>query len=195
MDKPSVLKLSSDPAVPPGMPVSLWRLLALFARVGASAFGGNVPLHLWHSFSKSGWLSETAFLEAFNWCQCLPGSTGANLAALLGWRFQGWKGATFCPIVLILPGASVLLCMAGVLNHAHLHVISKAALHAVTAATVGLLLATIGRLAPVVLCDRWQFLGAILACLGVSILKLPIWGVILPLAGLLWLTIGAERHR
>ena len=121
---------------------SLLQLVVFFAKVGATAFGGGVPMHLCDHFLRNGWLTEQECLEALNLCQTLPGATSINLSTFIGWRFKGFLGALLSTIALLLPGAVVLLLASNILVMLPQKTIIQGALSATAAATVGLLLGT-----------------------------------------------------
>lgn len=152
----------------------LKELVALFARVGMRAFGGQLPAHLWDSFVRHGWLTDKDYLEALNWCRCLPGNNGTNLSAYLGWRFKGAWGALLSTIALVLPGASALLLISMLLARVPQQHILQGALSSVAAAAVGLLLAMTWKLSRSMLGNRAQLVVAAITFVLVGPLSAPI---------------------
>jgi chromate transporter len=166
--------------------VSLLQLVALFATVGMTAFGGGVPVHILDSFSRRGWLTEKEYLEAFNWCQCLPGPNVSNLSTFLGWRFKGFWGALLCPIVLLLPGAAMVLLASELLARMPQQPVVQGALNSVAAAAVGLLLGALWRLAAKALLQRTRLLAAVVTFVLVGIFSVPTYLVIVSIGLILY---------
>jgi chromate transporter len=176
----------------PSSTPSLLALVSLFARVGATAFGGGVTSHLLQHFLCRGWLTEREYLEAVNWCQNLPGPNATNLSAYMGFRFKGVRGALFATIALVLPGAVMVLALNQAilrLPQAHL---TRGALDAVAAAAVGLLLGMVWQLAKPALTDRlrWAVAVATSALVAGFGVPTPVVIVVMVAIGLGW-----DRHR
>jgi len=160
-------------------------VVALFARVGAKAFGGQLSVHIWHSFVRRGWLTEKDYLEALNWCHCLPGCNATNLSAYLGWRFKGGWGALLSTIALLLPGAGLLLLASALLARVPQQHIVQEVLSSVAAATVGLLLGTTWQLSRKAFGHPTHLLVTVVTFVLVGLLRLPI-----PLVIVLMLLVG-----
>jgi chromate transporter len=176
----------------PAAPVSLGALTRLFLRVGATAFGGGVTSHLLEAFSRRGWISEAAYLEALNWCQNLPGPNATNLSAYLGWRFDGPRGAVLATIGLLLPGASFVLVLGAWIARGAAPAATHGALLAVAAAAVGFLLAVIGKLARQALNGPLRVIAAIATFALVAWVRLPAPLVLAAVVALLWRFEGPE---
>jgi chromate transporter len=130
--------VSSEPSIP--------SLVAVFARVGALAFGGGVTSHLLVQFSRRGWLTDAEYLDAVSWCQNLPGPNATNLSAFLGWRFGGGLAALLATIALVAPGAIAVLVLSRLLAGVPQQAVVRGGLAAVAAAAVGLLIAAMWQL-------------------------------------------------
>src|SRR5690625_7967312 len=80
----------------PGSTVSNVFLLAFaFLKAGAVSFGGgaSIILILRHEIvTRSGWMSQDDFLDAYMLGSPMPGPLGTNLAASFGHRSAGWPG-------------------------------------------------------------------------------------------------------
>jgi chromate transporter len=158
--------------------VSLLQLITVFTQVGITAFGGGVPIHILDSFSRRGWLNEKESLEAFNWCQCLPGPNVSNLSTYLGWVFKGPWGAILCPIFLLLPGAIIVLLASELLARMPQQPIVQGILYSVSAAAVGLLLGAVSRLSAKALLRSVRLLAAVVTFVLVGFFKVPTYLVI-----------------
>ena len=88
-----------------------WELL----RLGAVAFGGlGATLALLQSRLVDGrrWLRERDITEALAITQALPGSTGVQVVAYLGWRLRGWPGAIIATAAFVGPAAALMIVAA-----------------------------------------------------------------------------------
>ena len=86
-------------------------------RLGAFAFGGmGSTLALLRSElgAKRGWITDADVAEALAITQTLPGSTGVQVVAFLGWKLAGWPGALIAPFSFVMvPAALMILASAG----------------------------------------------------------------------------------
>ncbi len=88
-----------------------WELL----RLGALAFGGlGATLSLLQRglVDKRQWLRPSDMTEALAITQALPGSTGVQVVAYLGWRMRGWPGALLAVAAFIAPATALMILVA-----------------------------------------------------------------------------------
>lgn len=88
-----------------------WELL----RLGAVAFGGlgaTLALLQRGLVDRRQWLQERDIGEALAITQALPGSTGVQVVAYLGWRLRGWPGAIVATTAFITPAAALMVVAA-----------------------------------------------------------------------------------
>jgi len=81
-------------------------------RLGAFAFGGmGSTLALLRSDlgAKRGWITDQDVAEALAITQTLPGSTGVQVVAFLGWKLAGWPGALIAPFSFVLVPAAMMI--------------------------------------------------------------------------------------
>ncbi|HEY7741787.1 MAG TPA: chromate transporter [Burkholderiales bacterium] len=93
------------------MTVIGWELL----RLGAVAFGGlgaTLALLQRGLVDRRRWLQERDIGEALAITQALPGSTGVQVVAYLGWRLRGWPGAIVATTAFIAPAAALMVVAA-----------------------------------------------------------------------------------
>jgi chromate transport protein ChrA len=152
---------------------SLSVLVAVFAGIGARAFGGSIATHILPFCLKRGWLTDTESLEALNWCQNLPGNKGTNLSAYLGYRWQETKGAMLATVALVLPGSLIILVVSQVLSKIPQHIV-QASLTAVVAASIGIILELTWKLGKPNIANYIQFLMAIATFILIGIFRFPI---------------------
>jgi chromate transporter len=90
--------------------------LGVWLRIGLLSFGGPAAqIALMHRVlvDERGWLSERQFLSALNFCMLLPGPEAMQLVTYAGWRLHGIAGGLAAGLLFVLPGAFLMLCLAG----------------------------------------------------------------------------------
>lgn len=84
--------VQEKPLLPPPSPR---RLFFSFLRLGTTAFGG--PAMIAHirelAVERKRWLDQEAFRDGVALCQTIPGATAMQMAAYVGLRLQGVRGA------------------------------------------------------------------------------------------------------
>lgn len=88
----------------------------VFARIGFLSFGGPAAqIALMHKelVDERPWLTERQFLNALSFCMLLPGPEAMQLATYCGWRQRGVWGGLIAGGLFVLPGAVVMLVLAG----------------------------------------------------------------------------------
>jgi len=92
-----------------------WQLFCVFARIGAFTFGGG-----WAMISiiereiviNRKWLSREDFFDLLAVTQALPGVLAVNIAATLGDRLGGRRGAVAAAMGAIMPSFCIILAIA-----------------------------------------------------------------------------------
>lgn len=130
----------------PGLPAMGGELL----RLGALAFGGlgaTLALLQRGLVDQRRWLQERDIGEALAFTKALPGSTGIQVVAYLGWRLNGWPGALVAAIAFITPAAAMMIVVAAASLALPDQPWVRGALTGVQVSVVGLLAAAMWRLA------------------------------------------------
>jgi chromate transporter len=130
----------------PGLPAMGWELL----RLGAFAFGGlGATLALLQRclVDRRQWLPQNDISEALAFTKALPGSTGIQVVAYLGWRLHGWPGALVAATAFIVPAAALMIVAAAASLALPDQPWVKGALIGLQIGVVGLLAAAMWRLA------------------------------------------------
>jgi chromate transporter len=147
-------------------PPSLAALGRETLKLGAFAFGGlgSTLTLLQRRFVEShGWLQQSDIAEGLAFTRALPGSTGIQLVAYLGWRLHGWPGAIVAAIAFITP-ATVLMTLAAAFSLAlPAHSAVNGGLTGLQVGVIGLLAASLWRLARSEVKDRAR-LAVVLVC-------------------------------
>ena len=165
--------------------ISPYRLFVIFSQITLAGFGGAMFWARRRLVEREHWLTDREFVEFLTLGQLLPGPPGLNLTVLVGYRFGGWAGAVAAvggfvgwPFLVVI-GMGVLYQYYGALP------IVQRALTGMSVIAAGLIFATFIKVAKV-LPRRWQpVLFAILAFVGVGVLRWPlIWviGALAPVA-------------
>ena len=165
--------------------ISPYRLFLIFSQITLAGFGGAMFWARRRLVEREHLLTDREFVEFLTLGQLLPGPPGLNLTVLVGYRFGGWAGAVAAvggfvgwPFLAVI-GMGVFYQYYGTLP------IVQRALTGMSVVAAGLIFATFAKVARV-LPRRWQpFLFAILAFVGVGVLRWPlIWviGALAPLA-------------
>ena len=130
----------------PGLPAMAWVLL----RLGAVAFGGlgaTLSVLQRDLVDRRQWLQENDISEALAITKALPGSTGIQVVAYLGWRLRGWPGALIAAAAFIAPAAALMVVAAAATLALPNQAWVTGALTGIQISVVGLLAASMWRLA------------------------------------------------
>ena len=165
--------------------VSRTALFLTFSRISLSSFGGALFWARRGLVEQQRWLTEREFVDLLTLGQLLPGPNVLNLTVMVGYRFSGWTGAAAAVAgylgwpCLVVIGMGVLYQQYGGLP------LVQRALAGMSIVAAGLLLATVIKLA-LVLPRHWRpWLFAVMAFVGVGVLRWPLlWvmGALAPLA-------------
>ena len=85
-----------------------------WATVAANSFGGPAgQIAAMHDeiVERRGWVGESSFLHALNYCMLLPGPEAQQLATYLGWLRKGVRGGLLAGGLFILPGFVSVLAL------------------------------------------------------------------------------------
>ena len=153
---------------------TLRELFVSFVKVALSGFGGALPWARRMIVERKKWMTAQEFNEAFALSQFLPGPNVVNFSVVFGARFGGAAGAAAAFFGLMLPPLAIVVVLAAL----------GRILSGVTCAAVGLLIAVVAKMALPLFAKRldWAPLIAIIAFIGVAILRWPLPYVFLCLA-------------
>jgi len=121
----------------------------MFLHIGATAFGGlgtTLALIERELVTKRGMLTPTEVTEALTYTKLLPGSTGPQAIAYLGYKLGGWSGSAVATAAFLLPSALLMVLLAGAYVATTALPAIGPAVNGLTAGVVGILLATTYRL-------------------------------------------------
>jgi chromate transporter len=141
--KPAFPSGSSAPHVP------LRRLGWVFLRIGTTAFGGlgaALALVEHELVTRRQLLTKAEITEALTYTKLLPGSTVVQVMSYLGYKLGGWPGSALATAAFVLPSALLMLLLAAAYVAATILPALGPAMNGLSAAVVGMLLATTYRL-------------------------------------------------
>ena len=143
--------------------LSMGTLAWVFFRIGASAFGETELVLIERELvERRQVLTHQDLTDALTYTKTLPGSTVVQIVAYLAYRLGGWTGSAVATIVYLLPSTVAMMALAaGYIAVSGLPLVRPAA-DGLTAAAVGLLLATAWRLGKRAIAPR-QPLSVVLA--------------------------------
>jgi len=124
-------------------------LIRVFLEIGATAFGGLGPslaIIERELVAKHHALTAQDIAEATAATRLLPGSTLIQVVSFLGYRLGGWSGSALATLACILPSATAMLVLAIGYDFVSALPSFGPVVQGVTAAVVGLLLATTYRI-------------------------------------------------
>lgn len=156
-----------------------------FSRITLCGFGGVAFWARRILVERLGWLSEKQFVELFSLGQLIPGPPVFNLTVLVGHRFGGWSGAAAAVSGFMLwPCLLVIGMGVAYQRHGNLPQV-RSALAGMLIVAAALIFSTFIKMAKV-LPLRWRpWLLAILAFVGVGVMRWPLFwvlGVLAPFA-------------
>jgi len=125
------------------------RLGWLFLRIGATAYGGigtTLALIERELVTQRGLLTRAEVTEALAVTQLLPGAHSPQVIAYLAYKLGGWSGSARATVAFLLPSALLMVLLAAAYVTTTALPALGPAVHGLTAAVVGILLATTYRL-------------------------------------------------
>ncbi|HYD30693.1 MAG TPA: chromate efflux transporter [Azospirillaceae bacterium] len=96
---------------PPSHFPTFTQALVYWLKLGCISFGGpagQIALMQHELVDRRGWIDQTRFLHALNFCMLLPGPEAQQLATFIGWRMHGIAGGLAAGILFVVPGMLVL---------------------------------------------------------------------------------------
>lgn len=126
---------------PPREKVSLVQLALTFNHIALASFGGG--LSAWSRevlVVEKRWMKDEEFLSATTMCRILPGANQVNMAVFVGTKMGGFAGAVAALFGLCLMPVVFIMTVGFVYFRFNEVPAVKGALHAASAAAVGLTL-------------------------------------------------------
>ncbi|MDP3695173.1 MAG: chromate efflux transporter, partial [Desulfocapsaceae bacterium] len=100
---------------------TLVRLFLAFLRLGLTAFGGPAMIAYIRDLAvgREKWLTKEAFQDGVALCQMIPGATAMQVAAYVGLRVRGVRGAVAGYVGFGLPAFLLMLVLSVLYTRAH----------------------------------------------------------------------------
>lgn len=98
---------------------SLWKLYALFFKMGIFTFGGGyamLPILKSEAVEKQKWISEEELLNYYSIGQCTPGIIAVNAASFIGYKLRGIRGLISATSGVISPSLLIIVLIAALLR-------------------------------------------------------------------------------
>lgn len=92
-------------------PPAIGRFALFWLRIGCISFGGpaaHIALMHQEVVERRRWIDDAQFSRALGFCMLLPGPEAQQLAAYIGWRLHGVRGALVAGGLFVLPAALLL---------------------------------------------------------------------------------------
>lgn len=100
--------------------VSLWKLYALFFKMGMFTFGGGyamLPILKNEAVEKQKWINEEELLNYYSIGQCTPGIIAVNAASFIGYKLRGIGGLISATLGVVSPSLIIIMAVAALLGH------------------------------------------------------------------------------
>jgi chromate transporter len=168
-----------------------------FLQVGTTGFGGGLAVVAQLralALQKRRWFTEHEFAEGLALAQSLPGSMAGNIAAYVGLRLRGWRGAAVALAGLVLPSMLMMIVLAILYRHLRNLPDTEKLFHGLNAAVVALIAVTAWRIGRSTLAKPWQWYIAVLSGLAVVFLNATVIEVVFA-AGLTGIYIDSFAER
>lgn len=168
-----------------------------FLQVGFTGFGGGLAVVAQLralALQKRRWFTEHEFAEGLALAQSLPGSMANNVAAYVGLRLRGWRGAAVAVAGLVLPSMLLMILLAILYRHLRSLPDTERFFHGLNAAVVALIAVTAWRIGRSTLSKSWQWYIAVFSCLSVIIFQATVIEVVL-VSGLAGIYIDSFAER
>jgi len=173
--------------------LSLLTLGQIFLRIGATAFGGlgaALALVERELVNKRQWLTAADVTEALTYTKLLPGSTVVQVVSYLGYQLGGWSGSAVATSAFVFPSVLLMLVLAAAYVSVTTVPAMRPAINGLTAAVVGILLATTYRLGKANIPDRLTLGMALASIVAGTVLGISA-ALIVVAAGLLGICLYA----
>lgn len=174
---------------------SLAQATRVWWKIGILSFGGPAAqIALMHNevVDDRKWLTEDQFLNALSFCMLLPGPEAMQLATYAGWRLHGTLGGLIAGLLFVVPGAAVIMTLAAIYSIYGNVPLVEALFYGIKAAVLIIVVEALLRVAKKALSQKWHWVVAGLAFLGIFFLSIP-YPLIVLMAGLMgWFMAAAD---
>ncbi len=166
-------------------PVSAGQAFWFWLKLGFVSFGGPAgQIALMHEelVRRRRWISERRFLHALNYCMVLPGPEAQQLATYIGWLMHRSWGGVMAGVLFVLPSLLILIALSAVYVLFGSMPLVAGVLAGIKPAVTVIVVQAAHRIGSRVLTNRFLWLIAALAFVGMTVLNLPFPLIILAAA-------------
>ena len=178
-------------------PISLLKIFAVFAKIGAFTIGGGymmVPA-IQNEMSRRGWISDEELPDIVAIAQGAPGLLTVNMAIFAGYRLRGVKGSIVATLGSITPPFLIILAIAMLAANFQDSPVVERILRGVRPVSVAIIAAYTLKLSRTNCRDWWQWVIAVATLLLVALLKVsPVWILLTLIVAAVALTAWKERR-
>jgi len=177
--------------------------LAYWIKLGFISFGGpagQIAIMQTDCVDRRRWIDQGAFLRGLNYCMLLPGPEAQQLAAYIGWRLHGVKGALAAGLCFIIPGLLLMIGLAWLAAAHGDHTLVRAVFAGIKPVVVAIIVHAVWRIGRKA-CDTVAAVAlAAFALFAIRVLEVPFpflvlgagaLGALLP--GLTWQKSGGDH--
>ncbi|SHL48981.1 chromate efflux transporter [Roseibium suaedae] len=161
---------------------SLRNAAAVWLKIGVLSFGGPAAqIALMHRVlvDERKWLTERQYLNALSFCMMLPGPEAMQLATWSGWRLHGTLGGLIAGLAFVMPGALVILALAGLYAAFGAAPLTQALFLGIKCAVIIIVVEALLRIGKRALKGADQWILAALAFIGIFCFAVPFPVIIL----------------
>jgi chromate transporter len=165
-----------QPAIDPPL------LFVTFSQISLSGFGGTLPWAYRMLVERKAWLTQREFAETLALGQLLPGPNVCNMAAMIGYRYAGYRGA-FAALAGLIVWPFLIMIVTAILyqRYGELPLVQQA-LSGMSAVAAGLVLSTGIKMASGMRRHWRPWLFAALSFAAIGLLRWPLLAVVGALA-------------
>ncbi len=190
--------------ISPRQTVSFADAVRFWVKLGFISFGGpagQIAIMQTECVDKRRWIDQGAFLRGLNFCMLLPGPEAQQLAAYIGWRLHGVKGAVIAGTAFVVPGVVLMVFLAWLAAAHGDHRLITAAFTGIKPVVVAIVVQAVWRIGRRT-CNTWAGLAmAAAAFVSLYFLGVPFPAVVLSAAaiGILaapapWIQFSSNGH-
>ena len=175
-----------------------------WVKLGFTSFGGpagQIAMMQSECVDKRRWIGQGEFLRGLNYAMLLPGPEAQQLAAYIGWRLHGVRGALFAGTAFILPGMVFMIVLAWVAASQGDSTLVKALFNGVKPVVVAIIIYALWRIGSKA-CNTALAIGLAIAAFAaikfggiafpIVVLTAGLFGVVL--SGTSWGQFAGETH-
>jgi chromate transporter len=163
---------TAGPAV--ATPAALADVAVLFVTIGAFTFGGGLSMLAFledEVVTRRGWLTPREFIDGLALGQLTPGPI-LMVAAYVGYKVHGVTGAAVGALAIFLPSFALILSALPVFDRVRTAAWAKAILQGIGPGVIGVLVVSLGHMAPHAVPDLFAALVLILTVVAVLAVRL-----------------------